>query len=122
VHAAEHDRLGVRHGLSRGRELEGVTEEVGVLHDLVALVEVAEHDNPLPQRRLRRPDALVQRLVRGVLVLGRQLTLSWCPGRNHVAHRGARTVAGSTQVEGPRPAGEFGRTGLARRRGDEGVN
>jgi hypothetical protein len=38
VHAAEDDRLGIRPGLRGVGELERVAREVGVLHDLVALV------------------------------------------------------------------------------------
>ena len=57
VHAAEDDRLGLRVRLGGVRELERVADEVRVLHDLVALVEVAERS-----RRGRRASALAARM------------------------------------------------------------
>ncbi len=102
VHAAEHDRLGIRHRLRRVGELERVAEEVGVLDDLVPLIEVAEDHHPVAECRLRGADARVQLLVRGSLVLVRQHPLPRCAGWDAVAHRRARPVAGPGEVEGPR--------------------
>ena len=54
VHAAEHDELRVRPGRRLAGELEGVAGDVGELDDLVALVVVAEHEDPRAQRLLGR--------------------------------------------------------------------
>ena len=54
VHAAEHDELRVRPGRRLARELEGVAGDVGELDDLVALVVVAEHEDPRAERLLGR--------------------------------------------------------------------
>ena len=62
VDAAEDDEVGLR---AVGRELgqlEGVAGEVGVADDLVALVVVAQDDEPAVQLRLRGDDALLQLL------------------------------------------------------------
>ena len=57
VHAAEDDPLGIRPGGGLLGQLEGVTRDVGELDDLVALVVVAEHEDPVAQRRLGRAGA-----------------------------------------------------------------
>jgi hypothetical protein len=62
VDAAEHDRLGLRARPRRVRELERVAEEVGVLHDLVPLIEVAEDDDAVSERLARGDDPAVQLL------------------------------------------------------------
>ena len=116
VHAAEHDGLGIGAGHGGVRELERVAREVGVLDDLVALVEVAEHDDPVAERGLGGTDAVVQLGVAGLAVLGRQCTLARRAGRDHVAHRRARPVAGGAAVELPRALGQLGRAGRAGRR------
>ena len=54
VHAAEDDVLGLRARRGLLGELEGVTGDVGELDDLVALVVVAEDEDPVAERRLRR--------------------------------------------------------------------
>ena len=68
VHAAEHDRLGVGLGQRGVGELEGVTHEVGVRHDLIALVVVAQHHHAVAELRLGRLDPSVQFLVRHRLI------------------------------------------------------
>ena len=57
VHAAEDDELGLRPGRRLARELERVAGDVGELDDLVALVVVAEHEDPVAERRLGRAGA-----------------------------------------------------------------
>ena len=52
VHAAEDDELRVGPGGRLLRELEAVAGDVGELDDLVALVVVAEHEDPVAQRGL----------------------------------------------------------------------
>jgi iron-sulfur cluster assembly accessory protein len=52
VHAAEDDELGVRPGGRLAGELERVAGDVGELDDLVALVVVAEHEDPVAERGL----------------------------------------------------------------------
>ena len=116
VHAAEHDRLGVGPAERGVRELERVAHEVGVLDDLVALVEVTEHDDAVAERGLRGADARVQLVVRrGAVRLGER-ALARRTGGDHVAHRRARTVSGGARVELPRPLREVGRARLARLR------
>ena len=75
VHAAEDDGLGVGPGQRRVGELEGVAHEVRVLDDLVALVEVAQDDGAVAQRRLGGADPGVELGVAGQLVLLGQLAL-----------------------------------------------
>ena len=58
VHAAEDDELGVRAAGGVAGELEGVAGDVGELDDLVALVVVAEDEDPLAKGRLGRAGAL----------------------------------------------------------------
>ena len=114
VHAAEHDGLGIGPGERGVRELERVADEVGVLDDLVALVEVAEHDDAVAEGRLGGTDAIVQLGVGGLAVLGRQRALARRAGGDHVAHRGAGPVAGGAAVELPRALRQLGRAGRAR--------
>jgi hypothetical protein len=87
VHAAEHDGLGVGPGERGVGELERVAHEVSVLDHLVALVEVAEHHDPVAERRLRGADAAVQLGVGRLAVLGGELALARRPGGDDVAHR-----------------------------------
>ena len=54
VHAAEDDVLRVRAGRGLPGQLERVAGHVGELDDLVALVVVAEHEDPVAERRLGR--------------------------------------------------------------------
>ena len=108
VHAAEHDGLGIGPGLRRVRELEGVADEVGVLHDLVALVEVAEDDDAVAERRLRRADAVVQLGVVGLAVRGGQLRPGGGARRDDVAHRRARAVAGGPRSNSHGPFASSG--------------
>ena len=114
VHAAEHDRLGLGVRLRGVRELERVADVVGVAHHLFALVEVAEDHDPVAEGRLRRADARVELFGGGLAVLGGQLALAGRTGRDDVAHRRARAVAGA-RVEVPRPGGEVGVAGLGGR-------
>ena len=58
VHAAEDDELGVGAAGRVAGELEGVAGDVGELDDLVALVVVAEDEQPLAERRLGGAGAL----------------------------------------------------------------
>ena len=107
VHAAENDVLGV--GLrERGvRQLKRIAEEVGVLHDLVALIEVAKNDQAVAQRLFRGTDAGVQ-FVRGrILILARQAALHGRARRNHIEHRRSGAVAGG-RVELPRTLRKIG--------------
>ena len=64
VDAAEEDELGVAAAGGLLRELEGVAAEVGELDHLVALVVVAEDDQPLAELPAQRPDPRVA--LRGV--------------------------------------------------------
>ena len=57
VHAAEDDVRRVRPGRRLLGQLEGVAGDVGELDDLVALVVVAEHEDPVAERRLGRAGA-----------------------------------------------------------------
>ena len=107
VHAAEHDRLGVGLGEGGVGELERVAHEVGVLHDLVALVEVPEDDDALAELLLGRPDAGVQLVVAHLLVLDRQLAGPGDGLGDDVVLGAARSVAGN-QVEDPRSLCELG--------------
>ena len=113
VHAAEHDRLGLGVRLRGVRELERVADVVRVAHDLFALVEVAEDHDPVAERLLRGADARVELVGGRLAVLGGQLALAGRTGRDDVAHRRARAVAGA-RVEVPRTGGEVGVAGLGR--------
>ena len=63
VHAAEHDVVGVRMLRDRVGELERVAGVIGELDHFVALVVVAEDDEPIAERRARRCDAQRHLLV-----------------------------------------------------------
>ena len=65
VHAAEDDVGGLRAGRRLLGELERVAGHVGELDDLVALVVVAEHEQPVAQGRLGGAGAFDQRRVGG---------------------------------------------------------
>ena len=65
VHAAEDDELRVRPGRRLAGQLERVAGDVGELDDLVALVVVAEHEDPVAERRLGRAGPLDQVGVAG---------------------------------------------------------
>ena len=76
VHAAEDDELGV--GMLRylARELERIAGVVGELDHLVALIVMAEDDEPPAERRFRRRDAAVHLLVgEAEVALGQRLAL-----------------------------------------------
>ena len=94
VDAAEDDSL--RPGTStRGvSELEAVAEEVGVLHDLVALVEVAEDDDAVAEGVLGSADAEVELPGGGVAVLGGKHTLARGVRGDDVEGGGAGAVGG----------------------------
>ena len=64
------------HSLGGVGELEGIPQEVGVLHDLVTLVEVSEHNRAASEKLFGRTDAFVQLIIRCVLVFQRQLALA----------------------------------------------
>jgi hypothetical protein len=63
VHAAEDDVVGVGPGGNLAREAEGVARAVGEPDDLVALVVMAEDDEPAAQLSARRRDAGVHLVV-----------------------------------------------------------
>jgi len=63
VHAAEHDVVGVRAFGGVLGQLEGVAHEIGVLDDLVTLVEVAQNQQFGAETLLGVGDALLQFLV-----------------------------------------------------------
>jgi hypothetical protein len=63
VHAAEDDELRLRPGRCLLRQLEAVAGHVRELDDLVALVVVAEDEDPVAQGLLRPAGALHQRRV-----------------------------------------------------------
>ena len=63
MHAAEDDELGVGMLADLPRELVGVAGVVGELDHLVALIVMAEDDEPAAERRLGRGDAAVHLLV-----------------------------------------------------------
>ena len=65
VDAAEDDVVGLRALLGEDRQAERVAPGVGPAHDLVALVVVAEHVDPVAERGLGGADALGQLLGRG---------------------------------------------------------
>ena len=110
VDATEDDGLGVGAGEGGVGELEGVADEVGILNDLVALIEVAEDDEFLAERSLGGADAEVELGGRGVAVLGGKAGLARGVGRKAVVHGGAGAVGGRG-VEGPGSVGEGGATG-----------
>ena len=90
VHAAEHDRLGVGHRQRGVGELERVAHEVGVLDDLVALVEVPEDHELAAERLLGSADARVQLVVAHLLIGGGQLAGSYDRLRDDVVLGAAR--------------------------------
>ena len=69
MHAAEDDVVGLGPVGGGLRELERVARDVGELDDLVALVVVAEDEDPVAERGLGGPGALDELRVGG----GRQL-------------------------------------------------
>ena len=76
VHAAEHDEL--RFGMLRdlARQAERVADVVGELDHFVALVVMAEDDQPAAERRLRGGDAAIELLVGQTKIpLGERLAL-----------------------------------------------
>ncbi|MNI87940.1 hypothetical protein D3C73_1451830 [compost metagenome] len=73
---AEDDCFGVRLGQCCVGELERVAYEVCVLDDFVSLVEVAQDDGAVPQRRFGGPNTNVKFGVGGFLVLFRKLALA----------------------------------------------
>ena len=92
VHAAEDDGLGVGPRQGGVGQLEGVAHEVGVLHHLVTLVEVAQDHGAVAQRGLGRADPGVQLGVAGQLVLLGELALARRGGRRNVGAGGSRAV------------------------------
>ncbi len=119
VDAAEDDGLGLGAGPGSVGELEAVAEEVGVFHDLVALVEVAEDDDALAERRFGGADAEVELFGGGVAVLGGQDALAGRVGCDGVERGSAGAVGRRKSVNGPgvkgqaRVAGFRGVGGLA---------
>ena len=63
VHAAEDDELGVRVLADLAGELVGIADVVGELDHFVALIVVAEDDEPAAERGLGRGDAAIHLLV-----------------------------------------------------------
>ncbi len=111
VNAAEDDGFCIGAGLGGIGELEAVTEKVGMLHDFVALVEVAEDDDALAEGVLGRANAEVQ-LFRGcVAILGGKHPLPRRVWRNGVECGGAGAVGGWHRVDGPGVQGEAGVAG-----------
>ena len=88
------DRLRLGPALGGPRELEGVAHEVGVLDDLVALVEVAQHDDAFAECLPRGADPGVELLVGGPLVLLGDAALHGGVGRDGVVLRCAGAVGG----------------------------
>ena len=72
VHAAEHDMVGVRAFGGVLGQLEGITHKVGMLDNLITLVEVAEDQQFRAKTLLGVSDALLQFLVGGLAVFVRQ--------------------------------------------------
>jgi hypothetical protein len=110
VDAAEDDGFGVRTGEGGVGELEGVADEVGVLDDFVALIEVAEDDELVAEGVFCGADAEVELGGGGIAVLGGKAGLAWGGGGDVVGHGGAGAVGGRG-VEGPGCVGEGGTTG-----------
>ena len=106
---AEHDRVGIGFGQRRIGQLEGVTDEVGILYDLVALVEVAEDDESVAELCLGGEDAFVQIFLARALVCRRQLPRPHYRFGDDVVLGGTWTVAGHG-IELPGPLGQFGIT------------
>ena len=76
VHAAEDDELGVGMLADLARELVGIAGVVGELDHFVALIVMAEDDEPAAERRLRGGDAAVHLLVgQAEVALGQRLAL-----------------------------------------------
>ena len=76
VHAAEHDELGFRMLRDLAREAERVADVVGELDHFVALIVMAEDDEPVAERRLRGGDAAIELLVgQTEISLGERLAL-----------------------------------------------
>ena len=123
VHAAEHDVVGVRAFGGVLGQLEGVAHEIGVLDDLVTLVEVAQNQQFGAETLLGVGDALLQFLVGGLAVFVRQHLLARRVGGQTVEHRGTGTVAGCGGVEVPWVLGQSCIAGALRAQlGDDLVN
>ena len=76
MHAAEHDVVGVGPAGDLAREPERVAGVVGELDHFVALIVVAEDDEPVAERRARRGDARVHlRVGQAEILLGQRLPL-----------------------------------------------
>ena len=123
MHAAEHDVVGVRTFGGVLGQLEGVAHGIGVLDDLVTLVEVAQDQQFGAETLLGVGDALLQLLVGGLAVLVRQHLLARRVGGQTVKHRGTWTVAGCGGVEVPWVLGQSRIAGALRAQlGDDLVN
>ena len=105
VDAAEDDGFGVGTGEGSVGELEGVAEEVGVLDDLIALIEVAEDDELIAEGVFGGSDAEVELGGRGVAIFGGKPGLARSGRGKMVGHGGAGAV-GRFSVEGPWRVGE----------------
>ena len=76
MHAAEHDELGFGMLRDLAREAEGVADVVGELDHLVALIVMAEDDEPCAERSLRGGDAAIELFVgQTEIPLGERLAL-----------------------------------------------
>ena len=110
VDAAEDEGLGVGAGAGGLGELEGVADEVRVLGDLVALVEVAEDDDAVAESVLGGADAEVEfGRGRGTVLLGEDALVGG-EGGDGVKLGGAGAVAG-LGIEEPGGFREAGVTG-----------
>ncbi len=76
MHAAEHDELGLGMLRDLAGEAERVADVVGELDHLIALVVMAEDDQPIAERRPRSRDAAIELFVRQAKIpLGERLAL-----------------------------------------------
>ncbi len=77
MHAAEDDELRLALAGGGARELQRIAGEVGELDDLVALIVMAEDDQPIAERLLGRRNPGVHLVVREAqVVLGERLALA----------------------------------------------
>ena len=102
VHAAEDDDFGLGTSPRGVRELERVADEVGILNDLVALIEVAEDHEAFAERRLSGADAEVQFALGSLTVLLGKEALLRRPGWQRVMHRSPGTVSRLLAIKHPR--------------------